>query len=136
MSSENGARRRKSDQIAFAIATGHTNEEAAAAAGVSEKTVRRALKDPSFQEQVRLIRLGIWEAAAGRMTEGLTEAIRALHALLGEGTPATTRLGAVRTFLEFSPKLRESVEHEQRIAALEKKLEGLHAELEETTRST
>jgi hypothetical protein len=45
-----------------------------------------------------------------------------LLALLKEATPPSTRLGAARAVLELAVKFRETVELEERLAALEQHL--------------
>jgi hypothetical protein len=61
--------------------------------------------------------------ALGKMADGMTEAADTLRALLtAEGE--SVRLGAARSILELGNKLRESVELEERLSALEQRAEG------------
>jgi hypothetical protein len=55
------------------------------------------------------------------MADGMTEAADTLRDLLGSTSP-TARLGAARSILELSVKLRESIELEERLQALEQRL--------------
>jgi HEAT repeat protein len=58
--------------------------------------------------------------ALGRMAAGMTEAADVLRALL-KAEAETVRLGAARSLLDLGVKLREVVEFEERLAALERK---------------
>jgi hypothetical protein len=57
--------------------------------------------------------------ALGKLADGMADAGDVLRALLGAEIPPAVRLGACRTMLELGTKLRESVELESRLAALE-----------------
>jgi hypothetical protein len=50
----------------------------------------------------------------------MAEAADVLRQLLDAQTPPAVRLGACRALLELAVKLRESVELEERVAALER----------------
>jgi hypothetical protein len=91
--------------------------DAAAAAG--ERTAGRRRADPAFRRRVGELRAEMVQRALGRMADGMAEAADVLRQLLAAGTPATVRLGACRALLELGVKLRESVELEARLGALE-----------------
>jgi hypothetical protein len=59
------------------------------------------------------------QRTAGMLTAAAGEAVKTLRDLLKEPIPPATRLGAARTTLEMGVKLRETVELQERIAALE-----------------
>jgi hypothetical protein len=61
--------------------------------------------------------------ALGKLADGMAEAAAGLRQLLGAQSE-TVRLGACRALLELGVKLRESVELEARIAALEQMNQG------------
>jgi hypothetical protein len=61
------------------------------------------------------------ERALGKMTDGMTEAADTLRSLL-HAEAESVRLGAARSILELSNKLREAVEVETRLAELERRL--------------
>lgn len=87
---------------------------------MSERTAHRRLEDAGFRQQVTEARARLVENALGQLADASTEATATLRALLnadGEGV----RLGAARSILEIGAKLRESVEYEQRLAALEQR---------------
>jgi hypothetical protein len=62
--------------------------------------------------------------ALGRMADGMAEAGDVLRTLLGPDVPPGVRLGACRAILELGVKLRDSVELESRLAALEARTNG------------
>jgi hypothetical protein len=115
---ENG--RRKGDAtLLLALASGRTVRDAAQLAGVGERTATRRVADADFRRRVAELRGEMVGRALGRMADGMSEAADVLRALMTAGTPPAVRLGAARTLLELTVKLRESVELEQRLAALE-----------------
>ena len=61
-----GGRKNGDPVLAAALASGGTWKEAAEAAGVSERTVGRRLKDPAFRGTVSRLREEIFSRAAAR----------------------------------------------------------------------
>jgi hypothetical protein len=114
---DNG-RRKRDDALAVALAAGQTLRDAAAAAGIGERTATRRWADPDFRRRVAELRADMVSRATGRMGDGMAEAADVLRALL-KADSQSVRLGACRAMLELGVKLRDSVELEQRIAALE-----------------
>jgi hypothetical protein len=118
----NGKEARGDAALLTALAAGATVRDAARRAGVSERTAHRRLADPDFRRRLTEARAGMVERALGQLAEGSTEAVATLRKLL-KAKGDTVKLGAARTILEVGNKLRESVELQQRIAALEQRLE-------------
>jgi hypothetical protein len=115
---ENG--RRKGDAVLLlALAGGQTVRDAARAAGIGERTASRRLVDPDFRQRVGELRADMVQQALGKMADGMAEAADTLRQLL-HAKSESVRLGAARSLLELGVKLRESVELETRIAALER----------------
>ena len=117
------ARGRKSadDTLVVALASGATMADAARQAGVSERTAFRRMQDAEFRQQIVTARTQFYAQAVGLLADSLTDAVRTLRALL-DAESESTRLGAARTILEAGPRLRESEELAERIAALEANL--------------
>jgi hypothetical protein len=111
------------DTFALAVASGTSVREAAAAAGLSERTAYRRLQDPSFRRRVSEFRTSFLSEAVGRLSEAANEAVSTLKALLTSRTDSV-RLSAARIILELGPKLREQAELEERITALERVAAG------------
>jgi hypothetical protein len=116
--------RRKGDPaLLAALAAGQTLRDAAAAAGVGERTAGRRWADPAFRGRVAELRAEMVGRALGKMADGMAEAAGVLRQLLGADREAV-RLGAARALLELGTRLRESVELEERIRALEQAAGG------------
>jgi HEAT repeat protein len=118
-----GNGRKNGDALALALAAGDTVIEAGGKAAVSERTVYRRLADPTFRRQVQAFRGEMMGRAPGRMANGMSEAADVLRSLLAAQSEAV-RLGAARSLLEIGWKLRESVELESRLPALENRATG------------
>jgi hypothetical protein len=114
-----GAKAHRDDALTLALARGLSNAEAAAEAGVSERTVGRRKAAPAFLARVRELRAGLVEWAAARLADGMVEAADTLGGLLTAESEAT-RLGAARSLIELGAKRRDSLELEERIAELER----------------
>lgn len=112
------------EALALALAAGKTLREAAKIASVGERTAARRWADPSFRSLVTELRGEVVERAIGRMADGMTEAADELRRLLKKARSETVRLGAARSLLELTVKLRDAVELERRLTALE----GRHRE--------
>jgi hypothetical protein len=120
---ENGKEARADALLLTALAAGATIRGAARRAGVSERTAHRRLADPAFRQRVTEARAEMVERALGQLADGSSEAVGTLRKLL-KAKADFVKLSAARTILEMGNKLRESVELQQRIAALEERLKG------------
>jgi hypothetical protein len=116
---ENGRRNRRGDDaLLLALASGQTVRDAASTAGIGERTATRRVADTDFRRRVGELRAEMVGRALGQLADGMTEAAGTLRALLSaEGE--SVRRGAARSILELGNRLRESVELEQRLQALE-----------------
>ncbi len=110
-------------ELIVALATGNSIREAARLAGFSERTARRRNADDDFRNRISAARDELWGAAIGKLAGVAVEAVETLRELLKSEAPAV-RLGAARTVLLASPKLREAIEHEVRLTALEERHAG------------
>src|SRR5262245_50392798 len=105
----------------MALAAGATVCQAAERAGLSVRTAYRRLAEASFRQRVAELRAEMVERAVGKMADGMAEAADTLRQLL-RADAESVRLGAARSMLELGNKLRESVELEQRLVELERRL--------------
>ena len=110
----------KTDRLALALAEGDTVQAAADKAGIGRTTAYRRLADPAFRQRIQTLRGEMVGQALGRMAAGMSDAAGTLRKLL-KAKGESVRLGACRTMLELGVKLREAVEFEERLAALERK---------------
>jgi hypothetical protein len=110
--------RRKGDAaLLLALAAGQTVRDAARSAGIGERTATRRVADLDFRRRVAELRAEMVSRALGKLADGMADAADTLRQLL-RGRDSV-RLSAARALLELGNKLRESVELEQRIKALE-----------------
>ena len=115
--------RKNNSTLMLALAIGQSVPEAARAAGVGERTVRRKLDDEEFRRELSNVRTRIIGEAVGRLTAASTLAVRTLETLLKSAESETVRLGAARTILERSVSMRESLELAERLERVEQQLE-------------
>jgi hypothetical protein len=119
-------KRNADHRLLLALACGATIEAAARQAGVSESTAHRRLADAAFRKELQGLRGDMVRRTAGTLTAAASEAVRTLLDLLKPSAPHAARLGAARSVLEIGVKLREAAELEERLAALEERLEERH----------
>jgi transposase-like protein len=115
-----GALSPKQEAAALALASGRTVEAAAREAGCGGRTIRTWMAAvPEFPRRVTGLRSEMTSAALGRLLDGMASAADTLAYLSRKGKSQQTRYLAARAVLELGPKLRESTELADRVAALE-----------------
>jgi hypothetical protein len=115
--------RKSADAVLLAaLAAGATVGQAAEQTGLSERTIHRRLADPAFKQRLAGIRADMVQRAVNRLTDASTEATDALRGLL-RADSEMVRLHAAKGVLELGAKLREHVEFEERLTALERRQE-------------
>ncbi|MFC7382853.1 hypothetical protein [Sphaerisporangium rhizosphaerae] len=102
----------------LALAGGRNVTEAARAGAVSPRTVRRWLEDDAFAVQVGAMRAELLGRTVGALIEASLEAVATLRACLNAESEAT-RVRAATAILNAVVVIRESVDLEERLAALE-----------------
>jgi transcriptional regulator with XRE-family HTH domain len=107
-----------------ALVKGLTQQQAAAAAGVSPRTVARRLMDPQFASQLREARAAIADACLGRLADAAGDAVEALRAVMINSKSDNTKTTAARAVLELFIKARQLQDVEARVAELESQLRG------------
>lgn len=115
-----GPVRRKGDDeiLVNARAAGLTVAEAAQAAGFSERTARRRLKEPDVAAKLADRRDNCRAEHLARLERLVPKAISRLDGLLDSQHPSTL-LGAIRLVLTFEPRLYEQQELEARVRHIE-----------------
>jgi hypothetical protein len=119
----NEGKRGADGKLLLALACGATAEAAARQAGVSESTVRRRLKEPAFVVQLNKTRAEMHLRVADQLTAASTEGVRTMVQLMKEINSGSVRLGAARSVVELSTKVRETADLAIRLADLEQRLE-------------
>jgi hypothetical protein len=121
-----GGRRNADELLATALAAGKTVRDAAAAAGVSERTAYRRQEDEAFLHDVAALRSAMIDTAAGRLADGMAAAADVLRALL-TANDDRVRLAAASKLIDSGLKLREVVELEEELAMLMKQVAAIKA---------
>ena len=107
-----------------ALVCGASIDTAARKAGMSRRTAYRRLNDPRFMKRLQAARAEVAKRTSALLSAGSLEATKALMELISASSPPATRLGAARAIIELAAKLRESVEIEERLQALEERSAG------------
>lgn len=119
--------------IKAALVSRHSYEEAAAAAGVSARTVRRRMADPDFADDVRARRAERASALSGGLLELGATCLRVLSDAL-EDADSGTRLRAAQAVLTLGQRYRREGEITDRIARIEARLGDQQVSRSETGR--
>ncbi|MCS6774390.1 MAG: hypothetical protein NZ693_09830 [Thermoflexales bacterium] len=106
------------------LTSGCSRAETARRVGVGETTIRRWLRAPEFQAALREAQGEVWRMLLGRLGAVATSAVDALHAALQDGQPSL-RVRAADVLLARLVAVKQVVELEQRLAALEAELAEL-----------
>jgi hypothetical protein len=97
-----------------------TLKEAALASGVSETTLWRYMQDEAFSRRLREAQREAVNHAVTRLQRASGDAVTVLHDLmLKADAPASARISAARTVLDYSLRAAEIDELKARIASLE-----------------
>lgn len=112
-------RKKNEDGLLLALACGASVEAAARQCEITQRSVYRRLSDRAFRTKLQELRTDMVRRAAGMLTAAANQSVSTLLALQKESVPAPVRLGAARAVLELGIKVRELVDLETRIAALE-----------------
>ena len=117
-------KKRNSDHaLMIALACGATVEAAARQLGISERAAYRRMEKPDFKRELNQLRSEVVQRAAAMLTAAMMESVKTLLELQKPNVAPSTRLGAARSIIELGVKLREVVDLEQRILALEEQLQ-------------
>ena len=119
-----GGRKNADAALVAALAGGATVGDAAATAGVGERTVYRRLEDAEFKRRVEEARAEILTGAMTRLSAAATSAVTTLTSLLGAESESV-RLGAARSILDTALRWREQSELAERLFRLEAWLDVL-----------
>jgi hypothetical protein len=104
--------------VVLALAQGQTTGQAAKVGGVTGRTVLRWLEEDEFRQEVADTRTDLMRLAVGRLAAGASKAVDTLVDAL-DTERGQARVQAAKVLLESSLALRESLDLEERIAALE-----------------
>ena len=108
----------KQERVALLIAAGRSIKAAALETKCGERTVHGWLDDPRYRSLIAELRNRMLDEAVGSLAEATNEAVGTLRELLDDDH-ANVRLRAAMGILDAVVRLREHVELEVRITALE-----------------
>ncbi len=106
------------ERAAVALASGMTQEDAAAIARVSARQIRRWIGQPQFRNLVTSYQARFIYEIERKLAESGTTAVEVLRDLMENGSDSI-RLGAARTLLGLSLRFREEANSERRAAFIE-----------------
>ncbi|MGW2580630.1 hypothetical protein ACWCYZ_04700 [Streptomyces virginiae] len=102
----------------LALAQGRSNHQAATDAGVSTRTVLRWREDEQFLQDIAEARTQLLRLAVGRLAAGAVKAVDTLVDAL-DTERGQARVQAAKVLLDATLALRESLDLEERLTALE-----------------
>lgn len=121
-----GARQGRDGQLIAALAGGASHAEAAAAAGVSLRTVTRRTSDPAFRSELAAARRELVDRALGALAAEAAASVRVLAEVRDDpDAPPSVRRAAARDVLALLVPLAEHTAQEERLADLEARLDAL-----------
>ena len=114
----------KQEQGMLALLRGATIEDAAKAVGVSTVTLWRWNRQPDFQARLRQARRELVQGALGEFQHLTVAAVQALERNLTSGDPSV-EVRAALGVLDRAIKATDVLDHEERVARLERQVEQL-----------
>lgn len=116
------------EKLLAALLTSRTKKEAAAAAGISDRTMRSYFEDKEFCQRYREAFAGVVQDATRRAQQLLEPALSTLQTVMeDEEIPAQARITAARSIIDYSLKLTEQADILEQLRELEEWKEGLNA---------
>lgn len=114
----------KKQKALLALLTNPTKTAAAAAAGITPKTLRGYLEDPAFQAEYKRAFAGMVEDAVRQAQQALAPALSTLREVVEDsGEGSQLRISAARSILEYCLKLTEQHDMLGKLQELEKTVE-------------
>ncbi len=111
----------KQNKALLALLTQPTREAAAKAAGITSKTLRSYLDDPAFLSEYEKALSGLVKDATRQAQQSLSPALSTLREIVEDSRqPATARISAARSLLEYSLRLTEITDILDQLRELEK----------------
>lgn len=119
----------KMQKALLALLSEPTKEKAAAAAGITSKTLRKFLDDVEFQKEYRAAFTSMVSDAVRQAQKALSPALATLEKIMKDDEQnGQIRVSAARSLLEFSLKATEQLDILERLEALERMIGGDKAE--------
>ena len=113
----------KREKALTALMTNPTIKGAASECGIAEKTLHAWLKEEDFASRVREAQEEVTRQAIGRILLSIGRSIETLEEIMQDATNnASPRVAAARTLLDYAFKVYELQTVQQRLEALERRL--------------
>lgn len=110
----------KMQKALLALLTSSTKEQAAAAAGITPKTLRSYLDNPEFQAEYRAAFSDLVRDAVRQAQKSLSPALKTLNDIMrNDDQNGQIRVSAARSLLEFGLKATEQLDIVDRLEKLE-----------------
>ncbi len=117
----------KMQKALLALLTSSTREKAAAAAGITSKTLRGYLANPEFQLEYKKAFGNMVEDATRQSQQALAPALATLREIVEDREENTqARISAARSVLEYSLKMTEQTDILTRLQELEDEIGVRH----------
>ena len=108
------------EKLLAALLTSRTKKEAAAAAGISDRTMRSYFEDKEFCQRYREAFAGVVQDATRRAQQLLEPALSTLKTVMeDEEIPAQARITAARSIIDYSMRLTEQSDIMRQLDELE-----------------
>jgi hypothetical protein len=120
------------DEMAMAIATGTTVRQWAIKQGIPERTCYDWSRTPGFRTQVTDIRRRFIDANVGMLVVASSRATCKLVNLLDSSFSPSIQLSAARTILENVIHISNWADYEDRMSAVERRLESGKTDVKST----
>ena len=115
------------EKLLVALLTSRTKKEAAAAAGISDRTMRSYFEDKEFCQRYREAFAGVVQDATRRAQQLLEPALSTLQTVMeDEEIPAQARITAAKSIIDYSLKLTEQADILEQLRELERWKEELN----------
>lgn len=115
------------EKLLAALLTSRSKKEAAAAAGIAERTMRTYFEDPEFCRRYREAFAGVIEDATRQAQALLMPALSTLQTVMeDEEIPAQARITAAKSIIDYSLKLTEQADILEQLRELERWKEELN----------
>lgn len=108
------------EKLLAALLTSRSKKEAAAAAGIAERTMRTYFEDPEFCQRYRESFAGVIEDATRQAQALLMPALSTLETVMtDEEINPAARVNAAKIALDYAVRLTDQNDLAERLAALE-----------------
>ena len=126
---DNGGLSRREARFVSALLASSSVGDAAAVAGVSERSASRYLAREAVRAELARRHAGVLGHVAARLVGAMSESLEVLRAVQSDTcASASARVSAARAILESGLKLSEVVALSERVAILEARLEAVSRE--------